>query len=130
MRNIFQIFTLIILLNIGFTVSGCFEDDQYESRYVGGWRIERYYDSGNDLTGAWLQSHRDYNLFLKPDHLFSEGYMLNSGPYRIDGTWSLSHDRKLIILQDEVNGTREYEIRYMFTLYLKMGKEEWILRKL
>jgi hypothetical protein len=128
--------TLITMISISFLLfftmiglSGCFQDDQTEGPYTGVWKVSYFSDDHNNQTTTYLESHRNYSLYVKPDHGFVENWTEESNPQVVTGTWHITNGGKRLLLTDAQNGERVYEFQYMYTLCLKSGNKELVLRK-
>lgn len=128
MKPILIILFILPFFTLAFTSTGDNEID--EAHFMGVWRINQYNIGGADNTNGYLQSHKDYSMYVKPGHVFSETWIENDGAKSVTGKWDVTDNGKNIVLVDERYGQRKYDLNYMYTLRFKNGTEEWILRKI
>lgn len=109
--------------------TGC--NNRVEFFSTGKWKLDKYYHFNIDSTTSYSQTHEEYQLNLLVSHGFTETQILNEGPYAVSGTWEISYDAKKLRLFDDLNGTREFEVKEASTTSLKIRKdvEEWWLTR-
>jgi hypothetical protein len=127
MKTIVKIIALQFLLTVGFT--SCMPEHLSEMHYAGSWKLFQYYNDGENQTMSYLNSHQYYTLYLQAGNQFSETWIEHDGVHDIHGFWRLTEDRRHLLLDDYQHGERKYDITYLYTIRLKEGDEEWILRK-
>jgi len=119
-----------VIFTLVFTIQSCGEEEVTETHFTGVWKINRYNVSGMDVTDGYIKSHKDYSIYVKPGHTFSETWIEENEPRSIQGNWNILDGGKNIILTDTQYGERIYDLNYMYTLKYNTGNEEVILRKI
>ena len=125
MKAILQISMIVLSL----ILTNCL-DEKEEIKYAGVWRIDHYYVNSEDQTINYMSTHRDHLIYLSPNMLFKEKWISKNGPYEVNGTWRLSDHNNQIVLNDQVNGERDYRLKYYFYMSIKAGDQEWIFKKM
>lgn len=128
MKPILTVLFILPFFALAFTSDT--EKEINESHFMGVWRINQYNIGGSNNTDGFLEAHKDYSIYVKPGHVFSETWIEKDGAKSISGEWNIADNGKNIVLVDEEFGQRKYDLNYMYTLQLKRGSEEWILRKI
>ena len=128
MKTTLQILFLVYLGTFGF--ASCTKKEMMEAHFMGVWRINKYLVEGHDQTYNYVQAHQEYSLYIKPDHVYVESWIDNTGPKTFSGSWEISDHGKSIELDDDYVGHRKFDLNYMYTLRYKAGKQELILRKI
>jgi hypothetical protein len=128
MKPILIILFILPIITLAFNEVG--ENEIKEAHFTGVWKINRYNVDGSDNTIKYIQSHKDYSIYVKPDHQFSETWIESDGAKSITGEWTIDDNGKNIVLIDDEYGQRKYDMNYMYTLRFNNGAEEFILRKI
>jgi hypothetical protein len=119
--------SLLIALLVAFILPSC---GKYEegpaisfrsktSRLVNEWKIDKWYQAGDDITQIQLDAKPDYVLTITEDGNWVETYTVGSGTNSTSKTWEFSSDKKSVVVS--VGGVSvTYEI-------LKLKKDElWL----
>jgi len=128
MKPILIALFILPFVTLVFTYSG--DSELKESHFMGVWKINQYNIGGSDNTDVYVESHKDYSIYVKPGHVFSETWIENNEARNVTGEWNITDNGKNIVLFDEKYGERKFDLNYMYTLKFKQGAEEWILRKI